>query len=298
LSLCESYAFGQKDGYQRMWDENSRLRQEEFYVLGYTQGLHRRWDDRGALVSEVSYDDGLLDGTKRLWFGNGQLFLEEKFSKSVRIGTSRVWHENGQISIWEEYDDGRLHGRRQTWYADGCLASEEVYARGVLNGTSRYWDADGRIQRRAAHFQGRLHGEQIEWDEAGKEKSRTFYAAGRRFCKRYENLILTGNLHAKHVLKMRNAFHRRVCTEVLGYSRFLSQLSCKIIQKDGEQELVVIPAEVLGRDWEEIYLVKVKCPSTGAFYTLRVPPVMKTVKQAVAWTFGVKEDEYQPEKET
>ena len=33
-------------------------------------------------------------------------------------------------------------------------------------------------------------------------------------------------------------------------------------------------------------------------YLLRVPPHMKTCKQAVAWTFGLEEIEYNPVKET
>jgi hypothetical protein len=144
-----------------------------------------------------------------------------------------------------------------------------------------------------------LHGEQITWDETGREESRTFYAGGRRFPKCYENLILKGKLEAKNIVNMRNVFHRRICTEVLGYSYFLSQLSGKVIHMDGDQELIKIPRQELGLDdREDIYLVKVRCPSTGAFYVLRVPPDMKTVKEAVAWTFGVDEAQYYPEKET
>ena len=188
---------------------------------------------------------------------------------------------------------------RQTWYADGRLASEENYEQGLLNGVSRFWDAQGRIQKRSRHVRGRLHGEQIEWDETGCEKLRTFYAVGRRFPKCYENLILKGKLEAKHIVKMRNVLYRRICIEVLGYSRFLSQLSCKIIHMDGDQELIRIPwGELPIGIKEDIYLVKVRCPSTGAFYVLRVPPDMRTVKQAVAWTFGVDEAKYRPEKET
>ena len=54
-------------------------------------------------------------------------------------------------------------------------------------------------------------------------------------------------------------------------------------------------------DWnkeeEPLCLVKVRCPSTGAFYTLRVPPKTKTVKEAVAWTFGISEEKYILEQE-
>ncbi len=81
----------------------------------------------------------------------------------------------------------------------------------------------------------------------------------------------------------------------MGYGRFLSQVTHQILDKAGDYELVKI-------DWhkreEPIYLVKVKCPSTGAFYTLRVPPTVKTVKEGVAWTFHLDQEEYNPEIET
>lgn len=36
---------------------------------------------------------------------------------------------------------------------------------------------------------------------------------------------------------------------------------------------------------EPIMLVKVRDPSTGRFHILRVPPSMRTCRQAIAWTF-------------
>lgn len=49
---------------------------------------------------------------------------------------------------------------------------------------------------------------------------------------------------------------------------------------------------------EPMQLVKVKDSTTGDSYLLRVPPHMKTCKQAVAWTFSLEEIEYNPVKET
>ena len=45
-------------------------------------------------------------------------------------------------------------------------------------------------------------------------------------------------------------------------------------------------------------MVKVKDSTTGEIYLLRVPPTMKTCKEAVAWTFGMTAEEYVLEKET
>ena len=100
---------------------------------------------------------------------------------------------------------------------------------------------------------------------------------------------------AKHILKINNAEVRRVCLEELGYGRFLNQLEHEVIDKDGDYELVKV-------DWHAkerpIALVKVKCPSTGAFYVLRVPLSVKSVREAVAWTFGMSKNDYKPEEES
>ena len=54
----------------------------------------------------------------------------------------------------------------------------------------------------------------------------------------------------------------------------------------------------MGKHEENIRLIKVRDSTTRQFYLLRVPPTVWTCKQAVAWTFGMEEDEYYPTKET
>jgi hypothetical protein len=106
--------------------------------------------------------------------------------------------------------------------------------------------------------------------------------------------IKTGKFQAKDIIKIRNVAARRLLLEEFGYERFLAQLEHAILDVDGDNELVKIDWR---KDEEPVHLVKVRCPSTGAFYALRVPPRMKTVKQAIAWTFRMKKDEYSPVQE-
>jgi len=54
----------------------------------------------------------------------------------------------------------------------------------------------------------------------------------------------------------------------------------------------------LGNITEPIRVIKVRDSTTKKYYILRVPPTVKTCKQAIAWTFGMEEDEYDPIKET
>jgi len=49
---------------------------------------------------------------------------------------------------------------------------------------------------------------------------------------------------------------------------------------------------------QRIVALRVVCPSTAHEYIIRVPPSMKTVPQALAWTFDVKPGEYVLAQET
>jgi len=135
----------------------------------------------------------------------------------------------------------------------------------------------------------------MKWDEQGKLTEKKIYVRGVILPPKIQKIISSGALTAQYILNIRNTALRRICLEELGYERFLLQVNHEVISKEGDCELVRI-------DWhkreEPISLVKVQCPSTGVFYTLRVPPRMKTVKQAVAWTFNMEDSEYAPLGET
>ena len=49
---------------------------------------------------------------------------------------------------------------------------------------------------------------------------------------------------------------------------------------------------------EDITFLQVKDSSTGKRYFLKVPPDMRSVQEAKAWTFGLEKEEYDPEIET
>lgn len=279
----------------RKYFYNGQLSEEAIIVNGRRHGVCRRFLRNGQILLETHYEEGLPHGRNRIWFPNGQLGNEEFFINGFRNGTQKEWYQDGNIKCQAEYLAGRLHGLRQSWHRNGRLKAEELFNEQRLHGVSRYWDAEGHIQSRATYRAGRLHGERLKWDITGKEVVREYYSRGVRIPRRYEVLILNDRLKAKHIFWIKNAEVRRICLEALGYAQFLAQMPHSIVHRDADQELVRI-------SWfnheEPVFVVKVRCPSTGAYYVLRVPPGMKTVRQAVAWTFGLNEEEYQPTKES
>jgi hypothetical protein len=106
-------------------------------------------------------------------------------------------------------------------------------------------------------------------------------------------------LRAKTVLKERNAERRRVMIERMGFNRFVQEAGAQRLHADrdpgGPRELLRVPMQ----GDEDIVCLSVNCPSTGRHYVLRVPPTMKTCRQAAAWMAGFDDPKlYQPLKET
>ncbi|MFX1323034.1 MAG: DUF6745 domain-containing protein [Promethearchaeota archaeon] len=104
-----------------------------------------------------------------------------------------------------------------------------------------------------------------------------------------------GDLTAREVLSCRNVEIRSLLLNQFGHVRLINELKGEIIHQDGESQLINLN---LGTFTEPIRVVKVKDSTTNKYYILRVPPIVKTCKEAIAWTFGLEEDEYNPMIET
>ena len=250
---------------------NGNLKFKYFLVNNELNGCGNFWDPDGRLLLEEHYVDGRVQGKRKEWYSNGSPKSEELYKEGVRSGISKLWYPEGPLKFQGEYLNGRRHGLFLDYCPGGQLLERKNYESGLINGVC------------------------TKWDEKGTPIERKVYVRGVLVPPKIQEIINSGKLTAQYILKIRNTALRRVCLEELGYERFLMQVEHTIIAKDGDCELVKI-------DWHKrekpIYLVKVRCPSTGVFYTLRVPPKMKTVTEAVAWTFGMKRVEYCPEEET
>ena len=250
---------------------NGNLKFRYFLVNGELNGIGRFWDEQGHLYLEENFINGQLQGIKREWYLDGILKSEEYYNENLRNGIAKAWYSDGKQKRQATYLNGMLHGPCLEWYPNGQLAERKQYESGLMNGVC------------------------IKWDEQGKLIEKKVYSRGVIVPPKIQKIINSGALTAQYILNMRNTALRRICLEELGYARFLSQVPHEVLDKDAESELVKI-------NWhkreEPISLVKVKCPSTGAFYTLRVPPRMKTVKKAIAWTFAIPDKDYKPELET
>jgi antitoxin component YwqK of YwqJK toxin-antitoxin module len=272
------------------YQENTKIRLQYSIHNNKIHGICRIWNSNGILQSESSYVHGVLDGLQKEWHPNGKLKKESNYKEGQIDGVRKEWYETGVLKLKCFYVQNCPAGEWLEWYGNGQLRSQSHYVGDVWNGEFEYRPPDACLEHSRLE-----NGAERYWLPDGNLRKKDVYLRGYRIPVKIYDLIQSMQLSAKDVLGMKNATIRRICLEELGYARFLAQVDHQIIEKDGEYELVRI-------DWHEreepICLVKVKCPSTGAFYTLRVPPRVQTVKEAIAWTFGLKSGEYRPEKET
>jgi len=104
---------------------------------------------------------------------------------------------------------------------------------------------------------------------------------------------------ADRIEKEQNAEIRRVMIERMGYERYILESGAQLVHTDevgalyrkelfGDEPIVVV--HVLNSTPEPDGSIK--------RYALRVPPDIMRAREAVAWTFGMKEKEYRPLIET
>ena len=102
-------------------------------------------------------------------------------------------------------------------------------------------------------------------------------------------------ISGQDVLREDNLELRRIMLERVGYERLMLEVGGLILDRDqdagGERKLIRIPLD----DDEDIMVVAVFCPSTAHQYVLRVPPHMRSCRQAIAWVAGFENQaDYQP----
>jgi len=95
-------------------------------------------------------------------------------------------------------------------------------------------------------------------------------------------------------LKEENQEIKRCLVEKVGYDKFMEWFKPATIDTWADYKLHRIFEQV---DGEELRLLQMKDTSTERIYFLRVPPTVKTCREAVAWSFQLDADKYLPEQE-
>ena len=120
---------------------------------------------------------------------------------------------------------------------------------------------------------------------------------GIRVLKDFEPLfeLLENKGTAQNITRINNATLRMEALNYYGIEKFFKEMNAQIIHQEGKQQLLKLQWH---KNEEPMTMVKVIDSTTRTIYLLRVPPIMQTVSQAVAWTFDMNKEEYRPSKET
>jgi hypothetical protein len=110
------------------------------------------------------------------------------------------------------------------------------------------------------------------------------------------SLALTNpiKLSSSSILEEENTEVKRELINKKGMDNFISELSPEVI----DENILGILLKVEIKNDEPIMLLRVKDCSTDREYFLRVPPDIKNVKEGLAWSFDLEENEYNPIIET
>lgn len=114
-----------------------------------------------------------------------------------------------------------------------------------------------------------------------------------------EFLAELDGLTPRRIREEENAELRRVMLEHYGYDRYLKESGAKPVQRD--ETGVLWRVELPGDEPQVMVEVVNSTPEpdgTHRTYWLRVPPRTRTAREGVAWTFGLEEAEYTPQRQT
>jgi len=260
-----------------------------------TKALCEKYYDEDQLQCRYFLLRGKLYGKAQVWYRNGQISCEEYYKRGFLHGIKRKWYSTGVLMSETTYKNGVKHGARKVWHENQVLQFQCIYNLGKLNGERAIRSSMGHIIWEEKYQDDLRHGIFKQWNRYGKLVFKKMYIWGTEFGRSISEFLNRDKLNAQAIVGVENIEARRMLLEELGYERFLMQMEYEVLDNEEDYELVKI-------DWHEheehMCLVKVKCPSTGVFYVLRVPPEMKTCREAIAWTFGLTADEYLPEYET
>lgn len=124
---------------------------------------------------------------------------------------------------------------------------------------------------------------------------------GRHYMQPRPDLFLPTPISA---LTMRNLELRRCACEILGWDTVIDSLQPRLVDEDSDPTVGTLIAVKLAapgtfeydRAPEEFFL-RVQC-GTGRWFSLAVPPDMRTALEANAWTYGLEPQDYRPEVRT
>jgi hypothetical protein len=109
-----------------------------------------------------------------------------------------------------------------------------------------------------------------------------------------EIILCPETLTVEQFLGEKNILVRHIMIERFGADRLIRDQKAETLDESSWGTLYRLDFH----DDQPLVMIEVTCPSTGRRYLLRVPPALGTAQEAVAWTFDLSPEAYNPIEQT
>jgi TonB family protein len=119
----------------RLYSKPKQLMKEQFFssfIMKKKDGTQREWYVNGKIKEEENYNDGKREGVHQTWFGNGRLHLDENYKNDNLDGNAKEWYPSGLLKKDANYKDGVLIGQLLTYWENGKVKRDDTYKMGEL----------------------------------------------------------------------------------------------------------------------------------------------------------------------
>jgi antitoxin component YwqK of YwqJK toxin-antitoxin module len=144
-SMFLSYADHQKQGLEKGWYENGRVKYEEHYHHDeLADGIY--FDPTGIQLGEVKRGTGIKIVYPKLYEQQSRALGFTAYKNGQKDGVETIYrdYEKKIKSSESHYIEGKLHGIKTLWMSTGQKNSEENYENGVQHGKSICWYENGK----------------------------------------------------------------------------------------------------------------------------------------------------------
>jgi len=132
----------EKDGVERQFFPNGRIKSEVTYVNGQLTGISRAWHENGVLESEMPIVDGSVEGLVKQWNEDGELLGSYAICNGT--GVQKTWYQNGKLMGEIAQVSGQRTGRLRAYFEDGELAAETYWIKNREVSKRKYLEACAR----------------------------------------------------------------------------------------------------------------------------------------------------------
>jgi antitoxin component YwqK of YwqJK toxin-antitoxin module len=168
------YVHGERDGVERVWSAEGKLRRELTWKAGRQHGLAKTFHDDGPLAETLCYQNGSLTvGTNACTGKKGPEVVtrygtrgkpDETYTvrDGKKNGERKVFDKNGAVQLLESYVDGELEGTQKTF--DGkLLLGATAWKKGKKDGAEVRYFPDGKVAEESSWKDGELLSHTVWW---------------------------------------------------------------------------------------------------------------------------------------